>query len=312
MSLLSPLVASYGPLEKDANFARLVVDAITLTRLHAYPWDVPLDAGDIVRTARGRDLFSVYAAVYERYRRHVGKARWGCKSTFMIDHDEAILRYFPHARFLFLVRDARDVAVSARQSVFNHFHPYFVARLWSRQQRKGLGMLRDLPAEQILEVHYEDLTRSPETEVPRICAFLGEAFEEPMMAFHRSSEARKSASLCQDWRNTDQGFLANNSRKFLRELRPDEVALIEAVAERELTALGYGLVSSAADRERASRISDADRLSFDITECIERARVEWNSFLKDRNHLLRVRKIMFLAWLRLRSRLFGAGAGSRA
>lgn len=309
MSLLHPLAPSYEPLEQDACFARLVGDAITLTRLHAYPWDVPLGTAEIVRTARGRDLFSVYAALYDRYRRHVGKTRWGCKSTFMIDFDEAIVRHFPRAQLIFLVRDGRDVAVSARKSVFNHFHPYFVAKLWSRQQRRGLRLLEALPEEQILLVHYEALTSDPEAQVRRICAFLGEPFEEQMMAFHRSSEAKKSASLCQDWRNTDRGFMADNSRKFLRDLPPDDVALIEGVAGRELVDLGYELVTPEARRREVMRIGPLRRLSFQLVEWRERAHVEWNSFRNDRNYRLRVRKLLFLAWLRLRAKFSRSSRG---
>lgn len=305
MSLLHPLEPSYGPLDRDENFVRLVVDAITLTRLHPYPWEVPLKVREIVASARGRDLFSVYAALYDCYRRHAGKARWGCKSTFMIDFDEEILRHFPRAQFIYLVRDARDVAVSARKSVFNHFHPCFVAQLWARQQRKGLDLLARLPGEQILRVHYEALIGEPQVQVRRICEFLREPFEEQMLQFHRSSEARKSASLCQDWRNNDQGFLASNSRKFLSELTPAEVALVEGIAGRELADLGYSLTCTETDRRRAARIGPWKRFLFTLVEWRERVRVEWKSFRGDRNHHLRVRKVLFLAWLRVRSRLLG-------
>lgn len=310
MKFMHALAPSYGDLHDDARFGELAADVARLIRWHTYPWDRPPQARELQALSRDRSLFALYAAAYESQMRNAGKARWGCKSTFMIQHDGLILRQYAAAQFILLVRDPRDVAVSARDSVFNHFHPYFVARLWSHEQRKGIAMLDAMPAERILRVHYEALLADPEGEVRRVCAFLGEAFEPAVLRFFESDEARKSASLCLDWRNTGGGILTANTRKYERLLSPDGVAVIESVAGAEMDRLGYPRVFAEPPRRPGRR----ERLRFWLEEKRRQAEVEWRSFRRDRNFPLRVRKALLLLWLRAKRawRALGGAVGRRS
>src|SRR5665213_1268446 len=113
---LTPLISRYGDLQVDRNFKRLIGDAIKLVELHFAPWPLALDPQKVVNEVPQRDLYSVYAAIYEQYRVHAGKTRWACKSTFMIHHVDTVLRHHRAPQFIHLVRDPRDVAVSARKS----------------------------------------------------------------------------------------------------------------------------------------------------------------------------------------------------
>ena len=168
MRYFTPLVERYGDLADAARFRRLVDDVLTLVRAHIHPWPWVPDAEDLVRRARvvpggdKPDLFSVYAALHEAVRDHqLGPdgGRWGCKSTFMIDHVDRIVAEWPGARLLWLYRDPRDVAASSRQSVFSAFHPWMTARLWDRQQRQGLELeARGVP---LLRIKYVSHAPTP-------------------------------------------------------------------------------------------------------------------------------------------------------
>ena len=134
MKLFGPLVPQYGNLADDRNFKRLIADVCRMVELHTYPWELKPDRDLVLQHVRGRNLLNVYFELYNQYLAHSGKRRWACKSTFMIEHVAEILRYYPEARFIFMVRDGRDVAVSAKKSIFNHFHVYYSARRWQRYQ----------------------------------------------------------------------------------------------------------------------------------------------------------------------------------
>jgi len=276
----APLESGYGDLaHSDRAFAALVDDILMLVRLHIYPWPFLPDRGRVWREAPSRDALGVTAALYDQCRERARKARWGCKSTFMIHYTDRIRALFPDARLIFLTRDPRDVAASSRRSVFNPFHPYCTARLWAHQQRLGLDLLEQLPAESIQHIRYEDLIARPQESVARVCAFLGEEFEPRMLRFFDTAEARKSASLSRSWANTGRDIIASNAGKYRVELTRAEVQTVEGVARAEMERLGY-----IPDFPPARPPSRFKVVGYRLLDLATWARVEFRSLVSDRNH----------------------------
>lgn len=295
----APLEGAYGDLSgSEEAFAALVDDILAFVRLHIYPWGIPLDRTRVLREAEPRDAFGVTSALYEQYREHQGKSRWGCKSTFMIDYTDQVLARFPNAHLIYLTRDPRDVAVSSRHSVFNPFHPYFTARLWARQQRTGLELLERLPSQTILRVSYEDLISNPVSTVTRVCDFLGETFDEQMLRYFHTAEAQKSASLSRSWQNTGREILGGNAGKYRKELSQVEIRAVEDAAGDEMEKLGYV-------RDFPSSSSPPSHLTvsyYRLLDLCGHLRVECSSLLSDSNHWRRWRRDLAVAYFRVRRR----------
>ncbi|MDA8428455.1 MAG: sulfotransferase [Geobacteraceae bacterium] len=291
VKLFGPLEARYGELRREANFRQLVNDVCRMVELHTYPWEFRPDRDRVLRLARDRNLLAVYFQLYDQYLAHSGKRRWACKSTFMIEHVAGILHYHPDARFIFMVRDPRDVAVSAKQSIFNHFHVFYTARRWQREQRIGLEWLAKLPPDRIMLLRYEELLADPEGQLRRLCVFLDEPFEEEMLEYHRSREARKSGSLSISWQNTSRPVLQDNSEKFRIQLSQQEIRLIEAIAANEMHALGYN-PDFPPDGQQAG-LTD-ERFSYRLSESLLKLRAEVNHLFRDRNSAARIRKNLYL------------------
>ena len=302
MNLLGPVEHCFGDLAQDENLRKLAREVGRLVRLHIHPWDFAVDVEQLVTDASPRDLFGLFVALYEQNQRHEGKARWGCKSTFMIHHVDRILARFPDARLLHLVRDPRDVAVSSRDSVFNPSHPYFVARLWTEQQELAHALAGRLGADTMLRVRYEDLIADPEASVRAICAFLGEEFEESILRFFERDATRKGAALSQSWANTGRPVMSDNAGKFGRELDAQEIALIEGVAGEMMELHGYARVA-----ERQAPPTGA-RLRFLPSELLGNARTELRSLRDDENHWIRVRRDGLARLWRLRGRMTPRGS----
>jgi hypothetical protein len=298
----TPLEPLYGDLSQDACFRRLVADILRLLDTHIYAWDIPIDADAVAREAEPRNTFGVYVALYEQYRAHQGKARWGCKSTFMVDHVDTILTRFPDARLILLVRDPRDVAVSSRKSVFSTFHPWYTAQLWRDNQRAGLRWLDALPNTQIHLLHYERLVADPEGCVRRLCDFLGEEFDMGMLRFFETDEAQKSASLSESWSNTGRPVSQASVAQWREGLSDRERFLIELVARQEMTRLGYTPIASARELD-AGRVGAAERARYWLEEQVHAVRVEARSFRKDKNVWRRWTRAWTLAGLRARLRI---------
>lgn len=298
-----PIEPLYNDLSKDANFKRLVRDVARSVELHPYPWGIRIDTDDIIRHLRRRDLVNVYFAVYDQYLKAAGKKRWGCKSTFMINHVALLLKYRPDAKFIYMVRDGRDVAQSAKKSIFNHYNAYYAAMLWKKEQQTGMYWLRTLSAASIFLLKYEDLVERPEESVKSVCNFLGEMFETKMLRFFETDEAKKSGGLSVSWENTGRPILSENVGKFRGGLRQDEIELFEAIASEELSLFGYAL-------SREFYLSESDRArgvkwrpSYFMEEKALGLKVQMAHILKDKNNLLRFRKFMFIKYAGLRQRI---------
>jgi len=299
LKFLTPLMPAYGDLDSPRSFRRLVDDVLGLIAAHIHPWEIRIEAREICQKAP-HSLIGVFVAIYEQYlRQSCGKRRWGCKSTFIIDFLPEVMAALPEARFLFLVRDPRDVAASSRQSIFSPFHPFFTAQLWQQQQSQGLAML-DATPERFLLVRYEDLLAEPESTVKRICAFVGEEYEATMLTFYQTEAAKKSGRLSSSWRNTAAPILRGNRGKFRQELSPDEIRLVEGVTGSLMERFGYAPEGSGPLSAPAPPL--ALLLWYRWLDWLWRLRIELRALRSDANYPLHWRRRLFLLGLGLRCR----------
>ncbi len=297
---LFPLEPAYGDLSDDRRFRTLIRDVARLVALHAYPWGFPIDEEEVFRTATARNLVCVYFAVHDQFAAHAGKPRWCCKSTHMLRHAALVRQHRPAAKLILMVRDGRDVAVSARESIFNRYSVYHSARLWQEEQRVGMYWLDKLSDREIHLLRYEDLLAEPARTVESLCAFLDIPFREDLLRFHETEEAKVCASLSQDWRNTDKPLLRGNSGKFRQALSQEEIDLYEAIAAPELDRFGYELCRPLHESERRRALGVPFRLRYALQELCGLIRVQGRRIFQDRNFTRRLRKFCFLQSLRLR------------
>ena len=302
---LHPLLGYYGDLNIDGNFRQLIQDAAKLVDLHFAPWPIQIDEELVFRNAKQRDLYCVYAEIYEQYLTHAGKKRWGCKSTFMIHHVDEILKHHSSPRIIHLVRDGRDVAVSAKSSIFNHYHPFYVAQLWSKQQRVGMALAKKLTPELFLTVRYEDLVSDPQKEVKRVCAFLNEEYSERLLEFFKGESASELSSLSGSWKNLANPVMKENFGKFRTALSPEEVLEFERIAYQELRHFGYELVNEPArlSEPRPLVEESLSQMRFFLEEKKRMLRVQGSALLEDKNSWLRLRKRAFVELLKWKGRL---------
>jgi hypothetical protein len=102
-------------------------------------------------------------------------------------HVPLIARIFPSCQFIHLIRDGRDVTLSA-MAKWRHRFPerlymdeVYLIRSWVRAVRCGHEAAAKLGPSRYFELRYEDLTEDPEGTLIRTCSFLGEDFHPDML-----------------------------------------------------------------------------------------------------------------------------------
>jgi hypothetical protein len=130
-------------------------------------------------TLKDPRLVDIIDLVYREHLARTGKPRFGDKTPayFMIVPQLATL--YPGARFIHLIRDGRDVAISLIDLDYEHYYQEDFE--WTIVMHKRGALLDSHYSSQILEVKYEDLVADPSATVQRICAFLNEQFEPAML-----------------------------------------------------------------------------------------------------------------------------------
>ncbi|MDH4134073.1 MAG: sulfotransferase, partial [Gammaproteobacteria bacterium] len=211
-----------------------------LVELNPVPWNVSLDRADIVRRCPVRSLVAIFGAVYDIMAEAKGAQTWCCKSLANIQYLDAIEDYFRDgARYIYLYRDGRDVAVSFRKAVVGEKHFYHIAKEWGDTQRLALDFRGRIDPARVFSIRYEDITGQPETTMRALCKFLGYRYVPSMLNFHKTDEAQKAAKSSDLWGNVTNPVMADNTRKFLREASHEDLVIFERVAGDVLTALGY-------------------------------------------------------------------------
>ncbi len=299
MKMFFKLEPLYGDLDRDAHFRKLIRDVVTAVELHPYPWEIKLNQERIFREVRERNLINVFFAVYNQYLGSTRKKRWGCKSTFMVYHVALIRHSYPYAKFLYMVRDGRDVAVSAKKTIFNRYCVYYTAQLWKKEQQLGIYWLNKLSHNDIFLIKYEDLVSNPKVAIETLCGFLNEPFEANMLNFFNTEEAQKSGSISAAWKNTSKPIMRNNVKKFKTELTEKETNLFEAIAGLELDYFSYPLTKPFYISEGIRVRGVKFKVAYLIEEIFLMLKVQLRYLFTDKNNILRFKKYWFLKLLKI-------------
>src|SRR5437868_787812 len=176
--------------------------------------------------------------------------RFGDASPDLLYSAQSLLRAFPDARFVQLIRDGRDVATDMLDDpdCLAWFKPVMLtdgvefpnpflgvkreehrerwksmttagkcALRWRSAIRLSATLRQELPAEQLLTLRYEDVVQDPPETITALSAFLETRVSKVALYGRRLPEVGS-------WRGR---------------LRPADLSMVERVAKQELTRLGY-------------------------------------------------------------------------
>jgi Sulfotransferase family len=218
--------------------ARETLARILANRRYRLLWQVPIDLGSVSAERIGSTYSGVLSWLVQAYSRKHGKA-----GGVWIDHTPTnfrraltLLRLFPEARFIHLVRDGRAVAASLLPLDWGPNNALHAAEYWMARCAAGLAAESQLGPERVLRVRFEDLVSNPGFVLQRIATFAGLDYQ-PAMA--------EGAGLQPGRYHQQQHHLVGQppdpSRldRWRQSLAPRQVEIFEAEAGDVLSLLGY-------------------------------------------------------------------------
>jgi hypothetical protein len=183
----------------DGMESASAIEPSTLLRiLTQFPADAPVwpdfqiaaDAlGQRLERLRPLSISGGLRAFYQMYAERFGKVRWGDKTPAYIRSMKAIEAILPEARFIHLVRDGRDVAVSLRERWFSPGHDIEIQAVFWRDNVLA-GCLQGHDCRHYLEVRFEDLVQNPEVVLRGICDFIELPYSSQMLRYDERAAER--------------------------------------------------------------------------------------------------------------------------
>jgi Sulfotransferase family len=226
----------------------------------------PERVADLVRDEQ-KHYVQFVVELFDLHGRAEGKPLVGEKSPGYVKHLATMHELFPQARFVHLIRDGRDVALSAlawkkaerslgRYPTWQDDPLSTAAIWWEWHVRLGRETGASLGPDLYYELRYESLVHDPDEECRKLCGFLDVPYEEAMLRFHEGrTRTKPGLGAKASWLPVTPGL-----RSWRRQMPTQDVARFEAACGPLLRELGYATGARAvseAELERAMRLRAA-------------------------------------------------------
>lgn len=146
-------------------------------------WDAALDREALLAELPAGDYGAVVARFHAAYARAKGKRCWANVDIATLDDMDRVNAWFGNARFLHIVRDGRDVALSHQTMPYGAGNIAECARAWANRTTASAKMGRILGPARYMTVRFEDLVLDTPASLERICRFLGLTYDEQMLRY---------------------------------------------------------------------------------------------------------------------------------
>jgi hypothetical protein len=178
-------------------------------------------------------------AVYELYSSKAGKVIFADKTPRYVLNIPLIADLFTEARFVHVIRDGRDVAMSYRDQGWGTVAQ--AALYWRRRIDHGQRAGRALGPDRYLELRYEQLIEDPESELIQLCSFLCIGYEPAMLEYHTHAGDMLNGTPEEANHPSLRDPIQKGLRDWRRDMAPREVQIFERLAGETLEKLHYPL-----------------------------------------------------------------------
>jgi protein-tyrosine sulfotransferase len=177
-----------------------------------------------------------------------GKQRWAEKTPRNISRIGAIFAHFPQARFVHVLRDGRDVACSLRTHPRHKVVDGKLVPLGTRKPIAGCARrwVRDIEGSRrwwsdprFHVVRYEDLVLKPRPVLERLVAFIGEDWDEAMLAHAAADPRFRDATRFAQNPEALDAVNTSSLDRWQRDLDAHDKRIVKRIAGRLLVELGY-------------------------------------------------------------------------
>lgn len=210
--------------EVDEKFLVGIVRKI-LSERAIMQWQLNIEAEEVVNQLPKKSYKAVIDYLFSLRFSRLGCDLWSDKTPHYILNFETIYDLYPNAKYVFIIRDGRDVALSLLKMSWGPNNIYYCAKLWEECNRwsQRLQSLKD--ENRLFFVQYEDLLDNIEDRAKKLYEFVGVNYP--------TEEVDKIIS----------GVKSGNYNKWKTSMTKRQIRVFESIAGQTLGKFGYELSS---------------------------------------------------------------------
>ena len=224
----------YGDLSVDKNLRLLVSHAVKMVNIKDshLTWNVDINVDEVLSKIKKRNLTNVVSCVYDLYTQKQNKNIWVSKENNLFDFADSILLNHQDSKFIYLVRDGRDVACSVLKVPSHDKEIYYIAEEWVKEQITCLNVYQEFrPHNNVFLLKYEWMLEDQNAAIQDLCKFLEIDYEPEMLNFFMDESSKQEAKKTDYWKNLSKPIITTNKNKYLRELSSRQIAVFNTVAK---------------------------------------------------------------------------------
>ena len=220
--------SNYGDLSCDDNWETLVEDVALNFSCQLGVWNTSIESNELMQKAEQRSAAELLRVIYEQEAAFDGADYIFVKENHTWRFVPFLDTHFRECRYLFMVRDPRDVAASWVTTAGIPGGVKKAVDTWETDQTAGYFVYHQmLRSGRIHFVRYEDLVNDTERSLHAVLDFIGASYEEKILDFYMHYRTIRNADQIDAWKNLSKPVLRNNTGKYRDVLSKDDLRYIE-------------------------------------------------------------------------------------
>ena len=216
-------ISRYGDLRVKENVDRLLDHILQERAIMQRKLDIDKDKfySSLTEYTFSEITDKILSMIFEKK----GKHAWGDKTPGYIFDLDIIYKMFPHSKYIYIIRDGRDVSLSLLQQPWGPNNLITCGLFWSKaNSHPYLKTMQDEGV--MLKVKYEDLLSNPNSTLRRVYEFLAVKLSDDQL------------------QELIQSINSNNFNKWKKKMSKRQIQMFEAVARTVLRKNGYETITS--------------------------------------------------------------------
>jgi hypothetical protein len=197
------------------------------------------EAQDVLQRDSATSFSDAIRGLYRFVAQKEGKSRYGDKTPQAVTMLPSLAELFPESRFIHLIRDGRDVALSHLNLRSGIDRVEEVAIIWKGQIELGRRDGEPLGPERYREIHYENLIQDPEGVLRSLCEFVDLEFNERMLKYYEHPSGALGSSESEPQHESVRAPLKEGIRDWRKQMSRRDIEIFEVLAGDLLESLGY-------------------------------------------------------------------------
>ncbi|KKO20130.1 MAG: sulfotransferase [Candidatus Brocadia sp.] len=231
---------AFGDLSIDSNLFTLLHEINKYLKRRVHGWEKLPSAEVIIKRLKKRTFQDIVMNINAYFNTKSTVEIWGDKTPLYVNSIIFLGKLFPISKFINIVRDGRDVAVSALRAKLGGTNLADISLEWNECVLNGMLAERYFGPDRVMTVRYEDLVSDPKKTLLTICNYLKINYEESMLQYYASSDAQ-TASNIKHHGNVAKPIFSDSVGGYKKTLKQDQRKALELYMWNTLMTYGYDL-----------------------------------------------------------------------